>query len=319
MARLRRTRWWMLAGASAAVLLGAIQFVPVAGLGTNPPVASEPAWDSPETRALAARACFDCHSHLTTWPAYARVAPASWLVAYDVREGRDHLNFSEWQDPQEDAEEAPEVVREEEMPPRPYLLMHPKATLTAEERERLARGLALIAGGAGRSELKFNRTSAGMSAGMLALSVVALGFPALYHAVHPEAAARAAELRMSEAVALILILTYGCSLLFTLRTHRVLFGAEAHPIRTGQLAVFGAGDGLRLAASTSQESRSPELEVLVLGGRPIREPVAWYGPFVMNTRDELLVAFEDYQAGRLGTVPAVHHTPDHVVETSSEG
>ena len=97
-------------------------------------------------------------------------------------------------------------------------------------------------------------------------------------------------------------------------------GAEAHPIRTGQLAVFGAGDGLRLAASTSQESRSPELEVLVLGGRPIREPVAWYGPFVMNTRDELLVAFEDYQAGRLGTVPAVHHTPDHVVETTpSEG
>jgi Ca2+:H+ antiporter len=94
----------------------------------------------------------------------------------------------------------------------------------------LIMGLALIAGGAGRSELKFNRTNAGMSAGMLALSVVALGFPALYHAVHPEAAARAAELRMSEAVALILILTYGCSLLFTLRTHRSLFGGEAHPI-----------------------------------------------------------------------------------------
>jgi redox-sensitive bicupin YhaK (pirin superfamily) len=93
-------------------------------------------------------------------------------------------------------------------------------------------------------------------------------------------------------------------------------GAEAHPIETGQLAVFGSGDGIRLAASTSQESRSPELEVLVLGGRPIREPVAWYGPFVMNTRDELLVAFEDYQAGRLGSVPAVHHTPDHVVETT---
>jgi len=93
-------------------------------------------------------------------------------------------------------------------------------------------------------------------------------------------------------------------------------GPEAHPIETGQLAVFGAGDGIRLAASTSQESRSPELEVLVLGGRPIREPVAWYGPFVMNTRDELLVAFEDYQAGRLGSVPAVHRTPDHVVETT---
>ncbi len=94
----------------------------------------------------------------------------------------------------------------------------------------LIMGLAIIAGGAGRSELKFNRTNVGMSAGMLALSVVALGFPALYHAVHPEAAARAAELRMSEAVALILILTYACSLLFTLRTHRSLFGGEAHPL-----------------------------------------------------------------------------------------
>ena len=94
----------------------------------------------------------------------------------------------------------------------------------------LIMGLALIAGGMNRSELRFNRTNAGMSAGMLALAVVALGFPALYHAVHPEAAARAAELHMSEAVALILILTYGCSLLFTLRTHRRLFGGEAHPL-----------------------------------------------------------------------------------------
>ncbi len=94
----------------------------------------------------------------------------------------------------------------------------------------LIMGLALIAGGLNRSELKFNRTSAGMSAGMLALSVVALSFPALYHAVHPEAAARLAELRMSEAVAVILIITYGCSLLFSLRTHRRLFGGEAHPL-----------------------------------------------------------------------------------------
>jgi Ca2+:H+ antiporter len=91
-------------------------------------------------------------------------------------------------------------------------------------------GLAVIAGGTAKSELKFNRTSAGMSASMLALSVVALVFPALFHSVHPEAAARVSELRMSEAVAVILIVTYAFSLLFTLRTHRCLFGGDAHPM-----------------------------------------------------------------------------------------
>ncbi len=80
----------------------------------------------------------------------------------------------------------------------------------------------------------------------------------------------------------------------------------AHPVRTGQLAVFGEGDGLRLAADIHQESRHPALEVLVLGGQPIREPVAWYGPFVMNTEEELRQAFADYRAGRLGQIPAAH-------------
>jgi quercetin 2,3-dioxygenase len=93
-------------------------------------------------------------------------------------------------------------------------------------------------------------------------------------------------------------------------------GEERRPIEMGQLAVLGAGEVVRLDAADSQDTRSPALEVLVLGGRPIREPVAWYGPFVMNSRDELVTAFEDYQAGRLGTVPAVHHTPDHVVESA---
>ena len=83
-------------------------------------------------------------------------------------------------------------------------------------------------------------------------------------------------------------------------------GVERRPVHTGQLAVHGAGDHLVMEADARQEARYPGLDVLVLGGRPIREPVATYGPFVMNTRDELAQAFEDFHAGRLGTVPADH-------------
>jgi quercetin 2,3-dioxygenase len=83
-------------------------------------------------------------------------------------------------------------------------------------------------------------------------------------------------------------------------------GAERRPIRTGQLAVLGAGDAIRVAADRNQDSHTPALDVYIMGGRPIREPVAHYGPFVMNTKAELIQAFEDFQAGRLGTVPAGH-------------
>ena len=99
-------------------------------------------------------------------------------------------------------------------------------------------------------------------------------------------------------------------------------GVEANAIQTGQLAVFGPGTALTVAAAPVQEGRSPNLDVLLLGGRPIREPVAWMGPFVMNTREEVMQAFEDYQAGRLGSipaVPAVHNTPTSVVESGGSG
>src|SRR6185312_10130674 len=91
-------------------------------------------------------------------------------------------------------------------------------------------GLSLVIGGARRNELRFNRTNAGMSAGMLTLAVVALVLPALFHSLHPEAAARLSELKMSEAVAVILLVPYGLSLLFTLRTHRCLFWSESEPL-----------------------------------------------------------------------------------------
>jgi redox-sensitive bicupin YhaK (pirin superfamily) len=80
-------------------------------------------------------------------------------------------------------------------------------------------------------------------------------------------------------------------------------GESGQPLGSGQLAVLGEGDNIVVGAGVVQESRSPGLDVLVLGGRPIREPVYAYGPFVMNTEEEIAQAFEDFRAGRLGTVP----------------
>jgi redox-sensitive bicupin YhaK (pirin superfamily) len=95
-------------------------------------------------------------------------------------------------------------------------------------------------------------------------------------------------------------------------------GEEQIAVATGQLAVFGSGDTIRVRAAEVQESRSPALEVLLLGGRPIREPVAWMGPFVMNSREELVQAYQDYQAGKLGSIPAVHSAPTEVVESQPQ-
>ena len=95
------------------------------------------------------------------------------------------------------------------------------------------------------------------------------------------------------------------------------FGSDGRPVGTGQLAVLGPGDTITVAADRHQESRSPTMDLLILGGRPIHESVAWLGPFVMNTREEVLQAVADYQAGRLGSIPAVHSAPTHLVETSS--
>jgi quercetin 2,3-dioxygenase len=80
-------------------------------------------------------------------------------------------------------------------------------------------------------------------------------------------------------------------------------GPDGRPLRIGQLAVLGTGDSIAITADQTQESRAPNLDVLLLGGRPIGEPVAHYGPFVMNTRAELAQAFEDFQKGRMGTIP----------------
>jgi len=124
------------------IAVGLITFI--SGAPQNPPVVQEPAWDSPQTRALAQRACFDCHSNETTWPWYSRVIPASWLIRRDVNEGRRRLNFSDWGSGRRETREIGEVIAEGEMPPFYYVMMHPTAKLTQAEQQALAQGLSVL-------------------------------------------------------------------------------------------------------------------------------------------------------------------------------
>jgi hypothetical protein len=126
-----------------------IQLVPYGRNHTNPPVRIEPAWDKPETRALARRACFDCHSNETRYPWYSNIAPVSWLTERDTLEGRSKLNFSEWDHPQKDAKEAPEEVEKGEMPLWFYVPLHPEAKLTDAEKALLVGGLKATIGESG--------------------------------------------------------------------------------------------------------------------------------------------------------------------------
>ena len=142
-------RRWVLRG-FAAVILGfvAIQLVPYGRSHTNPPVIAEPPWDTPQTRALAVRACFDCHSNETVWPWYTNLAPISWRTQQHVDEGRSKLNFSTWGTGHQEVKNVRDQVLNGAMPPLDYLLVHPEARLSNEEKTQLVDGLqATLRGG----------------------------------------------------------------------------------------------------------------------------------------------------------------------------
>ncbi len=125
-----------------AIVLVLIQFWPLAL--TNPPVVSEPDWNTFQTREIAERACFDCHSNETVWPWYSHIVPFGNLLEKDVLDGRAELNFSEWGQTcctEEQRDKMAEVVNTEEMPIPYYIILHPEADLTDNERGDLVNGL----------------------------------------------------------------------------------------------------------------------------------------------------------------------------------
>ncbi len=141
----RAIRW--LAIGVVALALG-IQLIPYGHDHQNPPVITEPAWDSQQTLDLAKRACFDCHSNETKWAWYTNIAPMSWLIQHDVEEGRQKLNWSEWDNPPRENESV-ETIREGSMPPRVYTVIHSEARLTDQEMSTLIDGMRATFGPGG--------------------------------------------------------------------------------------------------------------------------------------------------------------------------
>jgi len=142
---MKKIALWIILG--VAILFLVAQLIPYGRDHTNPAVQQEPQWDTPQTRELAKRACFNCHSNETVWPWYSSIAPVSWLVYHDVAEGRSHVNFSELNRGEQHVDEAAEMVQNGEMPPSIYLLMHHEARLSAAEKQTLIQGLIATFGG----------------------------------------------------------------------------------------------------------------------------------------------------------------------------
>ena len=125
-----------------------IQAIPYGRAHSNPPITGEPEWATPRTRELMVRACFGCHSNEVEYPAYASVAPISWVIETHVAEGREKVNYSEFDSRQRGADETIEVIEEGSMPPGYYTQFgrHPEAKLTTAEIAELIAGLKATPG-----------------------------------------------------------------------------------------------------------------------------------------------------------------------------
>lgn len=133
-------RWWRRALISIAILAVVIQLVPYGRSHDNPPTTAAIRWDTAATEQLFMRSCADCHSNMTKWPWYSNIAPASWLIQRDVDEGRGEMNISD-ASAQIEIDELEEMVREGEMPPRQFTIIHRNATLTDAEKQALIDGI----------------------------------------------------------------------------------------------------------------------------------------------------------------------------------
>lgn len=140
---------WIAKGAVA--LLVVIQLVPYGWKHSNPPVVADAPWPDARSADIARESCYSCHSNETDWPWYSYVAPASWLVRRDVERGRGELNFSRWDDAEDELDDAIEMIRDGDMPPRQYTRVHSGAALTDAEATVLIAALQTMGGGNGGS------------------------------------------------------------------------------------------------------------------------------------------------------------------------
>jgi len=125
----------------ALVVFVLIQLIPFGHDRTNPPIVAEPNWSSPASRALMKEHCFQCHSNETNWTWYANIAPGSWLIAFDVIEGRQKFNFSDWKNHPGELDEMVNAIRSGEMPPIQYWIFHPNSKMNDQQKDELIQAL----------------------------------------------------------------------------------------------------------------------------------------------------------------------------------